>query len=61
MDVDNLGGNAWRGTIAKDRDLWKVHAVNGGHVISLNKRNDSIDSDITRLALMVVQRSEVRR
>jgi hypothetical protein len=33
--MDSLGGAAWRGTAVKDRVVSKVHAVDGGHVISL--------------------------
>jgi hypothetical protein len=51
-DMDSLGGAAWSGTAAKDRELSKVHAADGGHVSSLNRRNDGIDADVARLALM---------
>jgi hypothetical protein len=41
--------------------LSKVHAVDGDHIISLNRWNDGINADIARLALMAMLRSEVRR
>ena len=59
--MDCLGGAAWRGMAMKDHDLSKVHVVDGGHTISLQSRNDSIDLDIARLALMAMLRYEVRR
>lgn len=51
-DMESLGGAAWRGTAEKDRELSKVHAVDGGHVSSLKRRNDGIDADVAGLALM---------
>jgi hypothetical protein len=51
-DMESLGGAAWRGTAAKDRELSNVHAVDCGHVISFNARNDGIDADVAGLALM---------
>ena len=51
-DMESLGGAAWRGTAAKDRELSNVHAVDCGHVISFNARNDGIDADVSGLALM---------
>ena len=51
-DMDSVRGGARRGTAAKDRELSNVHAVDCGHVSSLNMRNDGIDPDVARLALM---------
>jgi len=57
-DMDSLGGAGWSGAAAKDRELSKVHAVDGGHVISLNRWNDGIDADVARLALMAAPDKE---
>jgi hypothetical protein len=37
MDMYSRGSTAWRGMTAKDHDLLKVHAVDDGHVILLNR------------------------
>ena len=59
--MDSLDDAAWRGTVGKDLDISKVQMADCGHVISLNWRNDSIDADVARLAMMAMLRSKVRR
>ena len=50
--MDSLGGGTWKGKAAKEHDLSKVHAVDGGHISSLNRQNDGMDADVARLALI---------
>jgi hypothetical protein len=57
-DMESIGGAAWRGTMVKDHELSKVHAVDGGHAISLKIRNDGTEANVAGLALMAASDRE---
>jgi hypothetical protein len=61
MYIDNLGGISCRGTTTKNHDLSKVHVIDDTNIKSLNRKNNTINTNITKLVLMDMLRSKVGR